>query len=222
MDKNHPLENGKAELTEKGEFSDELDSQRTGDLSNDLSSESNDLDQNSQPDLEELDQVEEIDAQWFLSQIEKEIRDSREKDEANSFNFHSRHPRIKEEEASEAQADSMRERIEWASILMSKLGVLKEEGITGEGWSYMGVKDSNSFLIGTEKKGLKLVEDGTKFYSAKLSEEAREIKDIVYFPPLNCYFFAATSSKLYRKDIDDKPPYLFMKLNCGNRELEPS
>ena len=39
---------------------------------------------------------------------------------------------------------------------------------------------------------------------------------ILYIPPLNCYLIG-TYKKIYRKDIDDEPPYAFMDITSGRR-----
>ena len=80
----------------------------------------------------------------------------------------------------------------------------------------LGMKNSNNFLIATQRRGLILIKDGIQIYIGKLSGGYGDLKDIIYIPSLNCYFLALVE-KLYRKDIDDKPGYLFMDVNYGFR-----
>ena len=61
------------------------------------------------------------------------------------------------------------------------------------------------------------MEDGAQLYLENLSTNDRLLCDTIYIPPLNCYFLSL-NEKLYRKDIDDKPPYLYLDVLCGWNE----
>ena len=87
----------------------------------------------------------------------------------------------------------------------------EERGIIGGDLTVMGVKNDYSYLVGTFTKGLKLIEDCYIKYSAVLPGVLR---DIIYIPDLNSYFLSH-SGQLWRKDINDSPPYVFMNVFCG-------
>ena len=89
-------------------------------------------------------------------------------------------------------------------------------GMIGGYLTHIAFKSHKSYLVGTYEKGLNLVDNGTLVYSRKLSVGDSSLFDLIYIPCLNCYFLA-TMEKLYRKDIDDKPPYLYMGVECGLR-----
>ena len=92
----------------------------------------------------------------------------------------------------------------------------EEEDMIGDGLTFVGLKNHTSYLIWSNTKGMKLVENNVELYSAQLPKERKYFWDAVYTPSLNCYLMPSTYT-LYRKDIDDKPPYLFMDVNCGGR-----
>ena len=108
--------------------------------------------------------------------------------------------------SSENQISKMEIKIE---ILMD----LKETGVIGENYSVLALKNNYSFMVGTFKKGLRLVENGATIYS---SAAQHHLGDIVYVRDLNSYFLSY-DQKLYRKDIDECPPTLFMDVYCGLR-----
>ena len=89
------------------------------------------------------------------------------------------------------------------------------KGVIGGFGTLVGIKDQKSFLIGTWKQGLRLMENGVELYSGKLPGD-RQLRDILYNPHFNCYFLAL-NKKLYKKEIDNKPPYVFMDVDCGWR-----
>ena len=88
----------------------------------------------------------------------------------------------------------------------------QHEGIIGRNWSLVALKNSKSFLIGTNRKGVLLVEDEIQVFRGQLPVFNKPLKGIVYIPTLNSYFLIHDSN-LYRKDINNKPPYLFLKIN---------
>ena len=91
-----------------------------------------------------------------------------------------------------------------------------KEGLIGDNATLIGMKSPTSFLIGTSWNGLLLLEDKANVFSSELPDSAQYIRDIIYTPHLDSYFLAF-NDKLYKKDIDDKPPYPFMNVNCGSR-----
>ena len=106
--------------------------------------------------------------------------------------------------------------IDKVKLNVDKVRDCKEEGVIGGIWTQIALKNHKSFLIATSRKGLKIFENGTQKYSLKLPTDFNFLMDAIYIPPLNCYFLVSRS-KLYRKDMDVKPPYLYMDLRTGGR-----
>ena len=76
-------------------------------------------------------------------------------------------------------------------------------------------KNPTSFIIGTAKKGMIVIEDSDEKYSARLPRDRRgTLRDIVYIDHLDCYLLNF-KDKIYRKDIDSKPPYIFLDIVSG-------
>ena len=92
----------------------------------------------------------------------------------------------------------------------------REKDIIGGNWTLVGLKNENSFLIGTSRNGLRLIDNGLDLYSDinRLSDDS--LYDIIFISVINCYLIASYE-KLYRKNIDDRPPYLYLDLKCGFR-----
>ena len=83
--------------------------------------------------------------------------------------------------------------------------------------THVAFKDAKNFIISTERKGLVIIEGGKRIlYSGKLPEQSKWLRDIVYCSTLDCYFLDH-ANKLYRKDIDKRPAYEYMKIKCGAR-----
>ena len=92
----------------------------------------------------------------------------------------------------------------------------EKEQVIGGGWTYIALKNRKSYLTGTQKKHLKLVENNETVYQEKLPVEFAFLLDMIYIPAMDCYFLHY-HHKLYRKDIDDQPPYMYMNIFCGVR-----
>ena len=88
----------------------------------------------------------------------------------------------------------------------------------GGHYTHIAMKNPNSYLIGTTFRGIRLEHNnGALTYSGKLTGASTCIWDIIYASsPLDCYFLAS-NDKLYRKDIDAKPPYVCLSIECGYR-----
>ena len=100
-------------------------------------------------------------------------------------------------------------------ISVRKVKNCREEGLIGWSDTLIAMKNENSFLAGSQGKGLLLVEEGSEIESRSYLG-AGKLLDIVYIPPHDCYLLAL-DWKLYRKDIDNSPPHVFMDLICGWR-----
>ena len=94
---------------------------------------------------------------------------------------------------------------------------LKLPEIIGGSWTFLAIKNPSSFMIGTKSKGLVLIDDNKSVYASKLHRRHSWFRDMIYVKSLNCYFIDCGLS-LYRKDIDEKPAYLYMKYVGGYRE----
>ena len=86
-------------------------------------------------------------------------------------------------------------------------------GIVGGLLSYLSFKNSTSFAIGTYQNGLVVVENGEEIYSAELQQDVKDMNNIIYIEHLDCYLIYCYENVVYRKDIDDKPPYLYFAVD---------
>ena len=85
-----------------------------------------------------------------------------------------------------------------------------DEKLIGGRGTLLALKNHSSFLIGTSKKGLKVVEKGTLKYKDRLQWN---LIDMIYAESPDCYFLLYNES-IYRKNIDDEPPSIFLKIGC--------
>ena len=104
--------------------------------------------------------------------------------------------------------------IEEMYLTVEKVKDYQEEGLIGENWTYLALKNHSSYMIGTKRKGLKLIENGKLLFCEKLPDR---LIDLIYIEHLDCYFMDY-NNKLYKKDINGRPAYLFLDLRCGNNE----
>ena len=107
-------------------------------------------------------------------------------------------------------------RMEVLRVEMEKLKDHKEAGVIGDSWTYLALKNTSSYLIGTHQKGLKMIEENSEVYSGRLPIKDRSLRDVIYIPTENCYLLNH-NDQLFRKDIDENPPYLYMNLSCSAR-----
>ena len=91
-----------------------------------------------------------------------------------------------------------------------------KDGFIGKDWTLLAMKDHNSYMIGTKRKGVKLIEGNNQLYSGRLPVENGLLVDIIYVQHLNCYL-VHHDYKIYRKDVNDQPPYLYMKIKIALR-----
>ena len=113
----------------------------------------------------------------------------------------------------QAHMRSAEKRLEEMKINIANVMDLKAVDVTGGDYTLVAVKNHTSFLIGTLGKSIKLIERCTTQYSSKTKERLR---GVVYVEHLDCYFLSF-GSKLYRKNIDTKPPFVYMNIYCGQR-----
>ena len=125
--------------------------------------------------------------------------------------------RKRKDELSEAQLETLsRNKINKIRPKIKTIKNVWQEGLIGVWSTHLALKNPTSFLVSTFGEGVILVENNAMKYSARLPDDLRTVTDVVYFPPLNCYFMASRY-QLYRKDIDGNPPYFFMEVKCGTR-----
>ena len=128
--------------------------------------------------------------------------------------LHSLNQESKEKDAELIQADekSIQKRIEGIEVVVKEVNDFWETGLIGDDWTFLSMKNHNSFLIGTDKNGVLLFENGAKIYSGKIGKHAKDegrLCGMIYIPCLNCYFLADPKI-LYRKGINNRPPSPFM------------
>ena len=103
------------------------------------------------------------------------------------------------------------------SIKVEKLKDHRIVGVIGDDDTYIALKNSTTYLIVTDYGEAKLVDNGKEYPSVDLPNDDESIKDIIYVDHLDC-FFLLHANRLYRKDLDAKPPYLWMDIKIGYRE----
>ena len=101
-------------------------------------------------------------------------------------------------------------------IALEEIGGHKEWDVIGGGWTSLAVKSSSSYIIGTWGRSIKVIENLGQVFSGKLPVAGTGLTDVVYIKHLDCYLLDH-NNQVFRKDVDDKPPYLFMDLRCGWR-----
>ena len=92
----------------------------------------------------------------------------------------------------------------------------KQRGVIGGDWTFLAVKDKNSYMVATKGKGLKIVENGAEVWSGKLPVFNVWLTDIIYIESQDSYFIDY-NNKLYRKAVNREPPELFIDVESGTR-----
>ena len=107
--------------------------------------------------------------------------------------------------------------LENLSVVVEEVKSYEGDDMIGGNWTFIAVKNLTSYMIGTLMKGIKVIENEAEIYSRMLPvEENWLLKDIAYIEHLDCYVYLYRR-QLYRKDIDDKLPYVIMKNINGIR-----
>ena len=112
-------------------------------------------------------------------------------------------------------------RIKSYAISKMRVGLLQQEyqnekDIIGGNFTHLAIKNTTSYMIGTSKKGIKLIENGKILYSGKLDEDKhKNINDIVYAKHLDCYILLH-GHKIYKKGIDSMYLSLLKEVKCGS------
>ena len=113
-----------------------------------------------------------------------------------------------------------RKQIQEMSVAVEQVRNHEQEGIIGgiigSFCTISALKNETSYMIGTECNGIKLIERGRQIYSGRLPVYDALLTDIIYIKSQNCYLLNY-DEKVYRKDIDGRPPYLWMEIFCGLR-----
>ena len=85
-----------------------------------------------------------------------------------------------------------------------------QANIIGGARTLVAMKSPDSFLMATFDKGLILIEDEDQLYSGRLPGK-RSLQGISYISLIHCYFLVV-DDKILRKDINKRPPYLFVQI----------
>ena len=119
-------------------------------------------------------------------------------------------PKIKKDSNQEGSFDENKIQIEVEAI-----GAIDDWAVIGMAYTYLALKNPSSYAIVSSWRGLKIVENGVLRYSAIFPQNEGQVTEISYISHLDCYLLNY-DRKLYRKDIDENPPYLYIQ-----REGEP-
>ena len=85
--------------------------------------------------------------------------------------------------------------------------------LIGGNLTFMGIKNQASNAVATVYLGLKVMENSREIYLGNLPFGPKWLSDLVYINHLNFYLLEY-GGKIYRKDIDKNPRFVFMDLNC--------
>ena len=88
------------------------------------------------------------------------------------------------------------------------------EGVVGGRNTFAAFKSNSSYLITTFNKGLILVEDNQVIYHGRISKTFNDVTNAIYVDRYDCYFLCVHSA-IYKKEIDDKPAFLWIKTFTG-------
>ena len=95
------------------------------------------------------------------------------------------------------------------SLEVKKINNHGEVDIGGDP-TFLALKNESTYMMATDRRGMKLILDTEEIYSEKLPNHSYDnLKGIVYADHLDCFFFAV-NGKIYRKDVDDQPFFIFM------------
>ena len=92
---------------------------------------------------------------------------------------------------------------------------LSKNQFIGGACTLLALKDQNEFMVATQKKGIVLYSNHLNNVILYSSSFNSIIKDLIYVKDINCYLMSV-GNKLYRKDINKQPAYVFIEnLCCG-------
>ena len=83
-------------------------------------------------------------------------------------------------------------------------------------WTYLALKSPSSYMVGSYKKGIILIDEDTEIFSKKLPEEFSSLKDLIYIDLLDSYLLSH-EDQLSIKKIDEESPKTFLKLETCYR-----
>ena len=121
-----------------------------------------------------------------------------------------------EEESQEEDIGLSIDQLEQMQFSLERLDNLEEEGLIGGNLTSMAIKNLSSYMIGTRGKSLKVIENSSLIFCGQLPLKNARLDDMIYISTENCYLLAY-NNKLYRKEIDSQPPFVFMDVRCGWR-----
>ena len=102
------------------------------------------------------------------------------------------------------------------SLKLEQLQDHSDDDLIGTMATLVAFKNATSYLIGTYGKGIKIIENHNQIYAGRLPVDEGMLDDIVYADHADCYFLHH-EDKIYRKDIDEKPAFVFMSIYDDHR-----
>ena len=109
-----------------------------------------------------------------------------------------------------------RQKLKKMEIRLTRVANHYEDGVIGQEITVMAIKNESSYLIGTNKTGLKLIENETMIFSKSFEVENKRLNDIVYISHFDSYFLGL-GNQIYRKNIDESPAFLYFDVGVAAR-----
>ena len=107
-------------------------------------------------------------------------------------------------------------KIEDVQVAVGLVRECKNLGKIGDNYTFLAMKNSDSYMLATCDVGLLLIENRKRTYSTPSKSRFGDVMDAIYIPALDSYLIAY-NYQLFKKDINDQPPYLFLDVQCGVR-----
>ena len=96
-------------------------------------------------------------------------------------------------------------------LKVEQVSTHEHRDLIGDDWTFLALKSPTCYMIATHKRGLKVIENNVEVYCAELPIPLTSLVNIAYIDHLDSYIFN-NRGKLFRKDINDKPPYLCLDM----------
>ena len=106
--------------------------------------------------------------------------------------------------------------IEELKLEINQTAEYQVEGVLQCQQTHLAMKDPYSFIICTHKDGFSHMENRCLVYQGELPGADNWVDDLVFVRHLDCYLMVSYN-KIYRKDMDDEPPYEYLEQKVASR-----